>query len=122
MIGHPIIMCPTLQSDNAEEANALGGFPGQPLSNSYNSSWKNHPNLSYGNQQHQNFSQGAMNGPPGYNQQWNQQHQNRQQPAAAGNTSVDELIKTLVTGQTQLQQGKIQLQLQYTQLAQKTDL
>ena len=51
MIGHPIIMCPTLQSDNAEEANALGGFLGQPLSNTYNSSWKNHPNMSYGNQQ-----------------------------------------------------------------------
>ena len=63
-----------------------------------------------------------MNGPPGYNQQKNQQYQNRQQPGAIGNTSVDELIKALVTGQTQLQQDQIQLQQQYTQLAQKTDL
>ena len=42
-----------------------------------------------------------MNGPPGYNQQRNQQYQNRQQSATAGNMSVDELIKTLVMGQTQ---------------------
>ena len=122
MIGHPTDMCPTLQSDIVEEANAIGGFPGQPLSNTCNSSWKNHSNLSYGNQQRHNFSQGAMNGPPRYNQQGNQQFQNRQQPAATGNTSVNELIKALVIGQTQLQQGRIQLQQQYTQLAQKTDL
>ena len=86
-----------------EETNAIGGFPGQPLSNTYNSSWKNHPNLSYVNLQCQNFSQGAMNGLPGYNQQRNQQYQNRQQLAATGTMLVDELIKTLVTGQTQLQ-------------------
>ena len=34
---------------------------------------------------------------------------------------MDELIKTLVTGQTQFQQSQIQLQQQYAQLAQKND-
>ncbi|KAL0298879.1 UNVERIFIED_CONTAM: hypothetical protein Sradi_6547700 [Sesamum radiatum] len=50
-------MCPTLQTQPAEHANAIGGFSGQqqrrydPFSNTYNSRWKDHhPNLSYGAQ------------------------------------------------------------------------
>ena len=50
LIRHLTDMCPTLQSDIVEEANAIRGFPGQPLSNTYNPIWKNHPSLSYGNQ------------------------------------------------------------------------
>ncbi|XP_048229065.1 uncharacterized protein LOC125369839 [Ricinus communis] len=54
--GHPIDMCPTLQQDLMQEANALGGFTGQsqrkydPFSNQYNPGWRDHLNLSYGNQ------------------------------------------------------------------------
>ena len=45
-----------------------------------------------------------------------------QQTASTGNAVMDELIKSLMTGQTQLQRGQIQLQQQYTQLAQKTNI
>ncbi|XP_052181891.1 uncharacterized protein LOC127794684 [Diospyros lotus] len=52
--GHPTEMCPTLQEDSLEHANAVGGFPSppqrkyDPYSNSYNPGWKDHPNFSYG--------------------------------------------------------------------------
>ncbi|XP_019183625.1 PREDICTED: uncharacterized protein LOC109178444 [Ipomoea nil] len=67
-VKHPTDMCPTLQNPN-QELNAIGGFPGQPnrkydpFSNQYNPGWRDHPNLSYGNQgaqprfQNQNFRQ-----------------------------------------------------------------
>ena len=71
MIGHLTDMCPTLQSDTVEEANTIGGFLGQPLSNTYNPSWENYPILSYENQQRQKFSQSTMKSLPGYNQQRN---------------------------------------------------
>ncbi|PIN19322.1 hypothetical protein CDL12_08003 [Handroanthus impetiginosus] len=50
-IGHPTNMCPTLQEDSYEHANAVGGFPGpsqrkyDPYSNTYNPGWRDHPNL-----------------------------------------------------------------------------
>ncbi|XP_052181983.1 uncharacterized protein LOC127794775 [Diospyros lotus] len=52
--GHPTDMCPTLQEDSLEHANAVGGFPGppqrkyDPYSNTYNLGWRDHPNFSYG--------------------------------------------------------------------------
>ncbi|KAK8502375.1 hypothetical protein V6N12_046161 [Hibiscus sabdariffa] len=50
MTDHPTDSCPSLQD---ESVNALGNFPGppqrpyNPYSNSYNSGWRDHPNLSY---------------------------------------------------------------------------
>ncbi|XP_073153283.1 uncharacterized protein [Henckelia pumila] len=55
--GHATVMCPTLQEGSAEQFNAAGGFPEppqrkyDPYSNTYNPSWKDHPNLRYGNPQ-----------------------------------------------------------------------
>ncbi|KAL0416803.1 UNVERIFIED_CONTAM: hypothetical protein Slati_3512200 [Sesamum latifolium] len=48
-------MCLTLQELPTEHAEAIRGFSGQrrrygPFSNTYNPGWKDHPNLSYGNQ------------------------------------------------------------------------
>ena len=54
-IGHPTDMCPTLQEDNNEQVNVVGGFPVQPqrkydpYANTYNPGWRDHPNLQYGN-------------------------------------------------------------------------
>ncbi|XP_048229526.1 uncharacterized protein LOC125370008 [Ricinus communis] len=48
--GHPTDMCPTLQQDLMQEANALGGFTSQlqrkydPFSNQYNHGWRDHLN------------------------------------------------------------------------------
>ncbi|XP_027155012.1 uncharacterized protein LOC113760037 [Coffea eugenioides] len=49
---HPTDMCPTLQDDSTEQANAVG-FPGppqrryDPYANTYNPGWRDHPNFSY---------------------------------------------------------------------------
>ena len=63
--GHPTDMCPSLQEDGLEQANALGyqgpsTYQGQgpswpkydPYSSTYNPKWRHHPNLSYGNLMH----------------------------------------------------------------------
>ncbi|KAJ9184196.1 hypothetical protein P3X46_007961 [Hevea brasiliensis] len=54
--GHAIDMCPALHEDESmQHANAIRHY-GQPqcrydpFSNTYNSGWRDHPNLSYGNQ------------------------------------------------------------------------
>ncbi|XP_052180999.1 uncharacterized protein LOC127794131 [Diospyros lotus] len=52
--GHPTNICPTLQDDSLEHANAVGEFPSppqkkyDPYSNTYNPGWRDHPNFSYG--------------------------------------------------------------------------
>ncbi|KAJ9162867.1 hypothetical protein P3X46_022609 [Hevea brasiliensis] len=58
--GHATDMCPALQEDESmQHANAVGHY-GQPqcrydpYSNTYNPGWRDHPNLSYGNQSVQN--------------------------------------------------------------------
>nr|XP_023900927.1 uncharacterized protein LOC112012777 [Quercus suber] len=57
VVGHPTDMCPTFQEEPIEQVNVAGDFPGQtqrkydPYSNTYNSGWRDHPNLSYGNPQ-----------------------------------------------------------------------
>ncbi|XP_022869921.1 uncharacterized protein LOC111389256 [Olea europaea var. sylvestris] len=68
--GHPTDMCQTLQED--KQVNAVGSFPGQPqrnynpYSNTYNPGWRDHPNLSYGNQKvnQPNFQQYRQPYPP----------------------------------------------------------
>ena len=56
-IGHATDMCPTLHEETNHQVNAAGVFPGpaqrnyDPYSNSYNQDWRDHPNLSYGNNQ-----------------------------------------------------------------------
>ncbi|XP_024036911.1 uncharacterized protein LOC112096919 [Citrus clementina] len=52
-MGHSTDMCPTFQEEPAEQANAVGGFPGMPqrrydpYAQTYNPGWKDHPNFSY---------------------------------------------------------------------------
>ena len=91
---HATDMCPTLQEDiPVQQANAMGGFQGQPqrkydpYSNSYNPGWRDHPNLSYGNQVAQNRYQ-----PP---------FQPRQQ--ANQSMSLDEIVKALASNTQQFQ-------------------
>ncbi|XP_027171569.1 uncharacterized protein LOC113771151 [Coffea eugenioides] len=74
---HPTDMCPTLQDDSTEQANAVG-FPGppqrryDPYANTYNPGWRDHPNFNY-----------AVS-PPGFPQQSQYQPRpqlSQQQPA-----------------------------------------
>ncbi|XP_075504541.1 uncharacterized protein LOC142541979 [Primulina tabacum] len=99
MVGHPTDMCPSLQEKPTQQANAIGGFPGQPqrrydpYSNSYNTGWRDHPNFSYKNQ----------GGQQEYPQQnWNKQHA----PAQAPNSgmSLDEIVQSLAENTQKFQQ------------------
>ncbi|XP_073019449.1 uncharacterized protein [Primulina eburnea] len=81
MVGHPTDMCPSLQEETTQQANAIGGFPGQPqrrydpYSNSYNPGWKDQPNFSYKNQ--------------GGQQEYPQQNGNKQHaPTQAPNSEI----------------------------------
>ncbi|XP_024042610.1 uncharacterized protein LOC112099333 [Citrus clementina] len=53
-MGHSTDMCPTLQEEPVEQANAVGGFSDIPqrrydlYAQTYNPGWKDHPNFSYG--------------------------------------------------------------------------
>ncbi|XP_019150696.1 PREDICTED: uncharacterized protein LOC109147552 [Ipomoea nil] len=100
-VGHPTDMCPTLQNPN-QELNAIGGFLGQPnrnydpFSNQYNPGWRDHPNLSDGNQgaqprfQSQNF------------RQFQAPQQSQPQVSNSG-TSLDEIVKALANNTQQFQ-------------------
>jgi hypothetical protein len=70
--GHASDMCPTMQEDYIEQANAVDGdFNGQPqrkydpFSNTYNLGWRDHPNLRYGNPPQQG-NQGRQFRPYGF--------------------------------------------------------
>ncbi|XP_073120959.1 uncharacterized protein [Henckelia pumila] len=98
--GHPMDMCLTLQEDQVQQANAIGGFPGKPLcrydpySNPYNPGLKDHQNFSYANPQ-MNVSMPQV---PSY--------PSRSQPLLASNTSeyLENIVKDLSTNTLQFQQ------------------
>ncbi|XP_073025210.1 uncharacterized protein [Primulina eburnea] len=99
MVGHPTDMCSSLQEEPTQQANAIGGFPGQPqrrydpFSNSYNPGWRDHPNFSYKNQ----------GGQQGYPQQnWNKQHAPEQ--TSTSSMSLDEIVKALAENTQKFQQ------------------
>ncbi|KAL0423240.1 UNVERIFIED_CONTAM: hypothetical protein Sradi_0858800 [Sesamum radiatum] len=92
-------MCPTLQEPFVEHADAVGGFSRQqqrrydPFSNTYNPGWKDHLNLSCGAQP-QNFQRSQYRPPvppppPNTNQ----------------GTSLEDMMKALITNTQQIQQN-----------------
>ncbi|PIN09707.1 hypothetical protein CDL12_17709 [Handroanthus impetiginosus] len=97
-IGHPTDMCPTLQEDSYEHANAVGGFPGppqrkyDPYSNTYNPGWKDHPNLSYGARppNFQNFQSRPSALPP--------------HSSSESGMPLEEIVKSLAINTQQFQQ------------------
>ena len=97
---HPTDMCPTLQDDSTEQANAVG-FPGppqrryDPYANTYNPGWRDHPNFSYAAR------------PPGFPQQPQYQPRpqlSQQQPAPKSGMSLEDIVKSLATNTQQFQQ------------------
>ncbi|XP_027102728.1 uncharacterized protein [Coffea arabica] len=101
-VGHPTDSCPLLQEDGAEQVNMAGGVPVprrpyDPYSSTYNPGWRDHPNFSYGNKPHNSF----FNCPPGFQQPW----QPKAQPSSSSSgNSLEEIVKSLATTTTQLQQ------------------
>ncbi|XP_073120623.1 uncharacterized protein [Henckelia pumila] len=98
--GHPMDMCPTLQENQVQQANAIGSFPRQPqrrydpYSNAYNPGLKDHQNFSYANPK-MNVSMPQV---PSY--------PSRSQPLEASNTSeyLENIVKDLATHTLQFQQ------------------
>ncbi|XP_017647991.1 uncharacterized protein LOC108488212 [Gossypium arboreum] len=60
MLNHPTDSCPMLQDETSTQVNAINNFPGppqrpyNPYGNTFNSGWRDHPNMSYGNK-NQNY-------------------------------------------------------------------
>ncbi|XP_010245878.1 PREDICTED: uncharacterized protein LOC104589313 [Nelumbo nucifera] len=92
--GHPTDMCPTLQDEPYEQANAVGGFPQRrydPYLNTYNVEWRDHPNLNYGAK------------PFGF-QQYQARQPAPQHSSSKPGMSLDEIVKALATNTQQFQQ------------------
>jgi hypothetical protein len=120
--GHTSDMCPTMQEDYIEQANAVDGvFNRQPqrkydlFSHTYNPGWRDHPNLCYGNPPQQG-NQGRQFHPHGFQSQQN--YQARQSPPftnfnVMGSSSSDdlrEMMKTLASNTVTLQQNVVSFQ------------
>ncbi|XP_010247770.1 PREDICTED: uncharacterized protein LOC104590728 [Nelumbo nucifera] len=95
--GHPTDMCSSVQDESMQQVNAVGGFPGQPqrkydpYSNYYNPGWRDHPNLSYGNQGGpQRFQPQAFNRQPPIPTLTQAQNQ-----PSSSSMSLDEIVKDL---------------------------
>ncbi|KAL0444838.1 UNVERIFIED_CONTAM: hypothetical protein Slati_2206500 [Sesamum latifolium] len=89
--GHFTDACPTLQEEPTMHANAVGGLSGpsqrghDPFSNTYNSGWRDHPNLRYGNQSFQKPPPPPQSNPN-------------------SGTSLEDMMKTLIANTQQFQQ------------------
>jgi hypothetical protein len=120
--GHASDMCPTMQEDYIEQANAVdGAFNRQPqrkydpFSHMYNPGWRDHPNLRYGNQPQQG-NQGRQFYLHGFQSQQN--YQARQPPqftnsnvmGSSSNDDLREMMKTLASNTVTLQQNVMSFQ------------
>ncbi|XP_031393661.1 uncharacterized protein LOC116205261 [Punica granatum] len=90
--GHATDACPQLQDEPDPQANAISGFSNQqrrydPYSNQYNSGWRDHPNLRYGQQNQQTPPQAFRykKPDPPHNQESNSL------------TSLEDIVKSLAT-------------------------
>ncbi|KAH9723012.1 hypothetical protein KPL70_006942 [Citrus sinensis] len=98
-MGHSTNMCPTLQEEPVEQANAVGGFPGMPqrrydpYAQTYNPGWKDHPNFSYGVR------------PSGFPQQYPPRQPSPPQSNSKSSISLEEIVKSLATNTQQFQQA-----------------
>jgi len=121
--GHASDMCPTIQEDYIEQANAVdGAFNGQPqckydpFSNTYNPGWRDHPNLHYGNPPQQD-NQGRQFHPHGFQSQQNYQARQLSPPftnsnvmGSSSNDDLREMMKTLASNTVTLQQNVMSFQ------------
>ncbi|KAH9648757.1 hypothetical protein KPL70_025723 [Citrus sinensis] len=98
-MGHSTDMCPTLQEEPVEQANAVGGFPSMPqrrydpYAQTYNPGWKDHPNFSYGVR------------PSGFPQQYPPRQPTPPQSNSKSGIPLEEIVKSLATNTQQFQQA-----------------
>ncbi|XP_065880978.1 uncharacterized protein [Euphorbia lathyris] len=119
-VGHHTDECPSLQED-FQQANAIGGFLGQPqrnydpYSNTYNSGWRDHPNFNYG-------SQGGQ--PRFQNQSYSRQpqvHEPYKPSTSNSGMPLEDIVKSLAESTFKFQQ-KMEAEIQNlgSQVAQLT--
>ncbi|XP_017613919.1 uncharacterized protein LOC108459066 [Gossypium arboreum] len=111
MPNRPTGSCPMLQDETGAQVNAINNFPGpsqrpyNPYGNTFNSSWRDHPNLSYGNK-----NQNYQPRPPPFPNQSPQK------------TSLETIVEKLAISQekfqTQTQSHLQEIDKQISQLAQ----
>ncbi|XP_071939239.1 uncharacterized protein [Coffea arabica] len=101
---HVTDMCPTLQEDPYEQANAMGGMSGppqwrnDPYAPTYNPGWWNHSNFSYAQK------------PSGFQKPF-QQRQPVQQPFTSDSgMSLEDLVKSLADSTCQMRQDQQRFQ------------
>ncbi|XP_027178050.1 uncharacterized protein LOC113777214 [Coffea eugenioides] len=90
---HSTNACLILQRDGAEHVNLAGGVSAprkqyEPYSNTYNPSWRDHPNFNYGNRQQNSFE----NRSPRFQQPWQPKPQ---PPSTDSGDSLADIIKNL---------------------------
>ncbi|XP_021755319.1 uncharacterized protein LOC110720585 [Chenopodium quinoa] len=114
-MGHPTDACPQLQEEQNEQANAMG-FQGQgpqrsydPYSNTYNPGWRDHPNLRYGNSQGNQQQQNAQ-GQQQYQQYRAPLPKPQGQSSNSNNMSTEEMIRSLTSNVSTMQQNMVQFQ------------
>ena len=127
---HGVQSCPTLpavQDMFTEQANALGTYrqysSNSPYSNTYNPSWRNHPNLSWrgGNngqfqQQGNRFQGNQTNGQQGFqpqgmpSQNFQQQHQ-----ASSSNSSLEDMMREFIQKQDKRNEDQNRINAQTSQ-------
>nr|XP_027067750.1 uncharacterized protein LOC113693401 [Coffea arabica] len=109
-MGHSADMCPMIQEETAEQVNMADHAPAprkqyDPYSSTYNPGWRDHSILSYGGNRQPNFTPNRQsnfvpNKPPGYQQQY----QPRPPPAPSSGSSLEEMMKQMMTTMAQNQQ------------------
>ncbi|XP_027150381.1 uncharacterized protein LOC113750623 [Coffea eugenioides] len=101
-MGHSTDMCPMIQKESAEQVNMAGHAPAPRkqynlYSSTYNSGWRDHPNLSYGGNRQSNFG-------PNRQQGYQQQYQPRPPPPPSSSPSLEEMMKQFIATTAQRQQ------------------
>ncbi|XP_027166451.1 uncharacterized protein LOC113766458 [Coffea eugenioides] len=97
---HTTDMCPTLQEDPYEQANAMGGMSGahprrnNPYAPTYNPGWQNHPNFSYAQK------------PSGFQQPFSQKSPIQQPSTSQIGMSLEDMVKSLVESTCQMWQDQ----------------
>nr|XP_027086587.1 uncharacterized protein LOC113708325 [Coffea arabica] len=110
--------CPLLQEDGAEQINMARDVPASrrqydPYSNTCNPSWRDHSSFSYENRAQNSFS----NRPSGFQQPWQPKSQLL---SSNSGSSLEDIVKSLATTTTQLQQETRSLVTSTTQFQQDT--
>ncbi|GMJ16126.1 hypothetical protein HRI_005281800 [Hibiscus trionum] len=112
MPDHATDLCPLLRDTSGAQVNAIHNFPGPPQrpynphSNTFNPGWRDHPNLSYGNQN------------PNYQPRQQPPHQNQAPQKSSLESIVERLAVSQEKFQTQTQSHLQQIDKQISQLTQ----